>query len=210
MKQGYLGQQIWPRKVHFAERRALLQSLNSLKKLKHRQRGHVKTIGQILGEVILFAQEVRRGCLHRQSRTIQTNGKSVQQEGHDPPPCPFRRIFERTMLLQRHEAEQGGFPTTRPNAVPATAQWGRDMMVAPIPCSGKGKAHGLQSGVLTTGWAARSRQESHPPCHPFPPSVARPRRARRSPPAWRAGATSKEGRTSPRVPRLAPSLHSPR
>jgi transposase len=59
LKQGYLGQHMWPKKVHFAERRAMLQSLQALKKLKrmrHRQRDFVYTnIGQMVREIILLA-----------------------------------------------------------------------------------------------------------------------------------------------------------
>jgi transposase len=46
LEQGYLGQQMRPKKRHFEERRAMLQSFRALKKLKrirHRQRDHVKT-----------------------------------------------------------------------------------------------------------------------------------------------------------------------
>ncbi|MHB1868988.1 MAG: hypothetical protein ACYCPP_08590, partial [Nitrososphaerales archaeon] len=60
LKQGYLGQHTWPAKVHFAQRRALLQSFNALKKLKrmrHKQRDFVYTnLGQMTREIILLAK----------------------------------------------------------------------------------------------------------------------------------------------------------
>jgi transposase len=56
LKQCYLGQRIWVKKRRFEERRALLQSLNALKKLKrmrHRQTDFVRTnIGQMVREII--------------------------------------------------------------------------------------------------------------------------------------------------------------
>lgn len=61
LKQLYSGQSLWDRKNEITERRALLQSVNGLKKLKqmrHDQRNFVRTnLGQIVAEIIRLAKK---------------------------------------------------------------------------------------------------------------------------------------------------------
>ncbi len=99
LKQGYLGQHIWVRKRHFEERRAFLQSLNALKKLKrmrHRQRDYVKTnIGQMVMEIILLAKRYGAGTIsiERLSR-FRPKGRKFNRKAMTLPFSLFQRILE--------------------------------------------------------------------------------------------------------------------
>jgi IS605 OrfB family transposase len=98
LKQGYFGQKIWPKKVHFAERRALLQSLNSLKKLKrmrHRQRDFVYTnIGQMVSEIIRIANEFEADISIERLRRFSPKGRRFNKKVMTIPFFVFKRILE--------------------------------------------------------------------------------------------------------------------
>ena len=98
LKQGYLGQQLWPRKVHFAERRALLQSLNALKKLKrmrHRQRDFVYTnIGQMVREIILLAKRYSADISIERLRRFSPKGRRFNKNVMTIPFFLFKRILQ--------------------------------------------------------------------------------------------------------------------
>jgi IS605 OrfB family transposase len=113
LKQGYLGQQIWPKKVHFAERRALLQSLNALKKLKsmrHRQRDFVYTnIGQMVREIILIAQRFEADVSIERLRRFSPKGRRFNKRVMTIPFFLFKRIlearcFDNGIILSRVDA----------------------------------------------------------------------------------------------------------
>ena len=69
-----------PAKVHFVERRALLQSINTLKKLrrmKHRQRDYVRTnIGQTVSEIIFLARRYEADISIEKPSRFRPNGRS--------------------------------------------------------------------------------------------------------------------------------------
>ena len=92
-KQGYLGQQVWVRERRLAERRALLQSLNALKKLKrmrHRQRDCVGTnMGQLVREIVLLAKRFDVGVVVAIGRL-----RRFKLKGRVIPFCLFRRTLE--------------------------------------------------------------------------------------------------------------------
>jgi IS605 OrfB family transposase len=98
LRQGYLGQAIWVRKRRFEERRALLQSLNALKKLKsmsHRQRDYVKTnIGQLVREIILLADEYEADIAIEKLRCFRPKGRRFNSKVLTIPFYFFRRILE--------------------------------------------------------------------------------------------------------------------
>ena len=99
LRQGYLGQQIWPKKVHFAERRALLQSLNALKKLKrmrHRQKDYVRTnVGQMVREIILAAKRFDVGVVAiERLRRFKPKGRAFNKMVLTIPFYLFRRLLE--------------------------------------------------------------------------------------------------------------------
>ena len=113
LKQGYLGQQIWPRKRHFEERRALLQSLNALKKLRrvrHRQRNYVKTnLGQMVREIILLAKKYKAGISIEKLSRFKPKGRRFNR---NVMTIPFRlfesilanRCFDHGVALNRVDA----------------------------------------------------------------------------------------------------------
>jgi IS605 OrfB family transposase len=98
LKQGYLGQHIWPKKHHFMERRALLQSLNALKKLKrmrHRQRDFVRTnVGQMVREIILLAKRFDADISIERLSRFKPKGRSFNRKAMTIPFYLFRRILE--------------------------------------------------------------------------------------------------------------------
>jgi len=98
LEQGYLGQQIWPKKVHFTERRALLQSLNALKKLKlmrHRQRDFVYTnIGQMVREIVIIAQRFEADIVIERLLRFHPKGRRFNKRAMTIPFSLFRRILE--------------------------------------------------------------------------------------------------------------------
>ena len=98
LKQGYLGQRIWLRKRRFEERRALLQSLNSLKKLKrmrHRQRDYVRTnVGQLVREVILLAKRFDADVSIENLSRFKPKGRVFNRKVMTIPFYLFRRILE--------------------------------------------------------------------------------------------------------------------
>jgi IS605 OrfB family transposase len=98
LKQGYLGQQMWPRKVRFAERRAMLQSLNALKKLKrmrHRQRDYVRTnIGQMVREVVVLAKRYDADVSIERLGRFRPKGRVFNRKAMTIPFHLFRSILE--------------------------------------------------------------------------------------------------------------------
>jgi len=98
LKQGYFGQQLWPKKVHFAERRALLQCLNALKKLKrmrHRQRNFVYTnIGQMVREIVLIARRFGAGISIERLRRFGPKGGRFNKKAMSIPFFLFKRILQ--------------------------------------------------------------------------------------------------------------------
>jgi len=98
LKQGYLGQHIWVMKKRFEERRALLQSLKALKKLKymrHRQRNFVRTnIGQMVREIILLAKKYEAGISIENLRRFKPKGRRFNRKSLRIPFYLFRRILE--------------------------------------------------------------------------------------------------------------------
>jgi IS605 OrfB family transposase len=98
LKQGYLGQQIWVKKRHFEERRAMLQSLNALKKLKrmrHRQRNYVKTnIGQLVREVVILAKKHGADISIENLRRFKPMGRKFNRKVMTIPFYLFRRTLE--------------------------------------------------------------------------------------------------------------------
>ena len=98
LKQGYLGQQIWPKKVHFAERRAMLQSLRALKKLKrmrHKQRDYVYTnLGQMVREIILLASRFNADVSIERIARFKPKGRTFNKKVLTIPSYIFRRILE--------------------------------------------------------------------------------------------------------------------
>ncbi len=98
LKQGYLGQQIWVKRRHFEERRAILQSLHALKKLKwmrHRQRNFVKTnICQLVREAILLAKRYGADISIENLRRFKPNGRVFNKKVMTIPFYLFRRTLE--------------------------------------------------------------------------------------------------------------------
>jgi IS605 OrfB family transposase len=98
LKQGYLGQQIWAMKRHFAERRALLQSLNALRKLKrmqHRQRNYVRTnIGQIIRDIILLANNYEADVSIERLTRFKPKARAFNRKVMTIPLYLFRRNLE--------------------------------------------------------------------------------------------------------------------
>jgi IS605 OrfB family transposase len=98
LKQGYLGQHIWPKKHHFMERRALLQSLNALKKLKrmrHDQRNFVRTnVGQMVREIIVIAKRFDADISIEKLSRFKPKGRSFNRKVMTIPFYLFRRILE--------------------------------------------------------------------------------------------------------------------
>jgi IS605 OrfB family transposase len=113
LKQGYLGQQIWAKKRRFEERRATLQSLNALKKLKqmrHRQRNYVKTnIGQLVREIIVLAQKHEADISIENLRRFKPKGRSFNRKVMTLPFYLFRRTlkarcFDNGITLNKEDA----------------------------------------------------------------------------------------------------------
>lgn len=99
LAQGYLGQQIWIRKRYFAQRRAILQSLCALKKLKgmrHKQRNYVKTnIGQLVRETILVAEKYDCDTISiERLRRFQPKGRKFNKKVMTIPFSLFRQVLE--------------------------------------------------------------------------------------------------------------------
>ncbi|MEM4067350.1 MAG: transposase [Candidatus Micrarchaeaceae archaeon] len=113
LKQGYLGQQIWVKKRHFEERRALLQHFNNLKALKrmrHDQRNYVKTnIGQMVREIILLAEEYNADISIEKLRRFKPKGRVFNKKVMTIPLALFRktleaRCFDHAITLNRVDA----------------------------------------------------------------------------------------------------------
>jgi IS605 OrfB family transposase len=98
LKQGYLGKQIWPKKLHFGERRAMLQSLGALKKLKrmrHRQRHYVKTnLGQIVREIVSLAKRYDADIAIERLSKFKRKGRRFNNKVLTIPFRIFRMILE--------------------------------------------------------------------------------------------------------------------
>ncbi|MDG7034494.1 MAG: transposase [Nitrososphaerota archaeon] len=126
LKQGYLGQQMWPRKVHFVERRAMLQSLNALKKLKrmrHRQRDYVRTnIGQMVREVVILAKRYDADVSVERLSRFKPKGRRFNRKVMTIPLHLFRRVlegrcFDNSITLNRVDAYHTSKWCTRCGAV---------------------------------------------------------------------------------------------
>jgi IS605 OrfB family transposase len=98
LKQGYLCQHIWPKKVHFAQRRAMLQSLRALKKLKrmrYRQKNFVyTTIGQMVKEIISLAVKFNADVSIEKLSRFNPLGRKFDKKVLTLPLYIFRRILE--------------------------------------------------------------------------------------------------------------------
>jgi IS605 OrfB family transposase len=110
LRQGYLGQHIWVRKRHFEDRRALLQSLNALRKLKrmrHKQRNYVKTnVGQVVREIILLAKRYEADISIENLRRFKPKGRRFNKKAMTIPFYLFRtilasRCFDSEIMLNR-------------------------------------------------------------------------------------------------------------
>jgi len=98
LRQGYLGQQIWRRRRHFEERRATLQSLHAIKKLKlmkHRQRNYIRTnLGQMVREVILLARKYVADVSIERLSKFKPRGRQFNRRVLTIPFYLFHRILE--------------------------------------------------------------------------------------------------------------------
>ncbi|MHB1907809.1 MAG: zinc ribbon domain-containing protein [Nitrososphaerales archaeon] len=94
----FLGQNIWHKKVHFAERRAMLQSFRALKKLKrmrHNQRNFVYTnLGQMVREIILLASRFNADVSIEKLSKFKPKGRTYNKKVLTIPSYIFRRILE--------------------------------------------------------------------------------------------------------------------
>jgi len=113
LRQGYLGQQIWLKKRHFEERRAILQSVGALKKLKrmrHRQRNFVKTnIGQLVREVVILAKKYGADVSIENLRHFKPKGRRFNRKVMTIPFYLFRktleaRCFDNGITLNKEDA----------------------------------------------------------------------------------------------------------
>jgi hypothetical protein len=113
LKQGYLGQQIWVKKRHLEERRALLQHFNNLKALKrmmHDQRNYIKTnIGQLVREIVLLAEEHDADISIEELRRFKPKGRVFNRKVMTIPLALFRRTlearcFDHRIMLNREDA----------------------------------------------------------------------------------------------------------
>ncbi len=98
LKQGYFARQIWAKKRHFEKRRALLQSLGALKKLKrmrHRQRNYVKTnVGQIVRLIIHLAEKYEADVSIERISKFRPKGRKFNKKVMTIPFHAFRKILE--------------------------------------------------------------------------------------------------------------------
>jgi IS605 OrfB family transposase len=110
LNQGYLGQHIWVKKRHFEERRALLQSLGALKKLKrmrHRQRNYVSTnIAQMVREIIMLAIKYEADVSIERLRRFKPKGRMFNRKAMTIPFYLFLmtlegRCFDNGIMLNR-------------------------------------------------------------------------------------------------------------
>lgn len=97
LHQTYFGEQIWPRKHRFMERRALFQSLNALKKLKrmrHDQRNFVETnIGQMVAEIIKIAIKHDADIAIENLSKFKPKGRKFNTKVMGLPFYKFRQIL---------------------------------------------------------------------------------------------------------------------
>ena len=117
---------MWPKKHHFAERRAMLQSLNSLKKLKrmrHRQRDYVRTnIGQMVREVVILAKRYDADVSVERLSRFKPKGRRFNRKVMTIPLHLFRRVlegrcFDNSITLNRVDAYHTSKWCTRCGAV---------------------------------------------------------------------------------------------
>ena len=98
LKQGYLGQRVWSRKVHLQKRRALLQHLGALKKLKrmrHDQRNYVATnIGQVVKEIVWLAKNYNADVGIENISRFKPKSREFNRKVLSIPFSLFRRILE--------------------------------------------------------------------------------------------------------------------
>jgi IS605 OrfB family transposase len=96
--QTYLGKHIWIKRKKFMERRALLQSLNAVKKLKrlkHGERNFVKTnLGQLVKEIIRIAMRYDADIAVEKLMKFSPKGKKFNKEVMRIPFCRFKQILE--------------------------------------------------------------------------------------------------------------------
>ncbi len=113
LKQGYLGQQMWVKKRHFEERRALLQHFNNLKALKrmrHKQRNYIKTnIGQLVHDIILLAKRYGADISVEKLKRFKPKGRVFNRKVMTIPFTLFRKIlearcFDHGIMLNRVDA----------------------------------------------------------------------------------------------------------
>jgi IS605 OrfB family transposase len=126
VRQGYLGQHIWSRKRYFMERRAVLQSVRALKKLKqlrHRQRDFVETnLGQVVREIVLLAKSYDADVSIETLSKFKPKGRHFNKKAMTIPFRLFRRIlearcFDNGMTLNRVDAYHTSKWCTRCGAV---------------------------------------------------------------------------------------------
>jgi IS605 OrfB family transposase len=96
--QTYLGKHIWNKRKKIMERRALLQSLNSIKKLKRlrrKERDFVKTnLGQVVKEIIKIAKKYDAEIAVEKLRKFSPKGKKFNKEVMRIPFYKFKQILE--------------------------------------------------------------------------------------------------------------------
>jgi IS605 OrfB family transposase len=126
LKQGYLGQNIWCRKRHFAERRALLQSVHAMKKLnkmRHRERNCVETnLGQMVREIIHLAEKYEADVSIEKLSRFKPKGRRFNRKVMAIPFFLFKmileaRCFDNGITLNRVDAYHTSKWCTRCGAV---------------------------------------------------------------------------------------------
>jgi IS605 OrfB family transposase len=126
LKQGYLGRQMWSKKHHFEERRALLQTLKALKKLRamrHRRSDYVKTnIGQVVRELMILAKKYSADISIERLSRFKPKGKRFNRKVMSIPFYLFRRTlearcFDDSVTLNRVDAYHTSKWCTRCGAV---------------------------------------------------------------------------------------------
>ena len=98
LKQTYFGKDIWIRRKKIMQRRALLQSVNNVKKLKilrHKETNFVKTrLGQITNEIIKIAQRFDSDIAIENLKRFPSKGKRFNREVMRIPFYAFKQVLE--------------------------------------------------------------------------------------------------------------------
>jgi IS605 OrfB family transposase len=96
--QTYLGKHIWVRRKKFIERRARLQSLNAIKKMKimrHNERNFVKTnLGQVIREIIKIAIKYDADISIEKLEMFKSKGRRFNKIAMRIPFYKFKQILE--------------------------------------------------------------------------------------------------------------------